>query len=236
MRTFFHFLVSVVLLFTFSSCEKEDTDTIEGQIIDAISNQPIEGVRIKVDATKSPTSMGIINGGRRETVGNAITDKNGYYKSNLKLFNGAERLQIFINENNQKQGYTDGEIDVSLSALNKGGNTTFNRSLNPTAILKIKFINTSPQSNADRFSLLYGCNCESGHTKGILKTEICGSVSESEGIQWVGQDVCGIYTIEAIAEKKAGFSWYVMKNGETKYFKDSVLVKQGVINNYLLNY
>lgn len=49
-------------------------------------------------------------------------------------------------------------------------------------------------------------------------------------------DVCGVYTIEAVAGRKSDFSWYVTKNNETKLFLDSVFVERGVVNNFLINY
>src|SRR5690606_26562537 len=91
-------LISFALIFC--SCVKENIDIfiIEGYITDSISHQPIGGVPIRVDAIKSPSGMGIVSGGNRETVGQATTDKKGYYKAKLKVFKGAQRLQIFLNE------------------------------------------------------------------------------------------------------------------------------------------
>lgn len=232
-----YLILLMSLLILLSSCDREDIDifTIEGKIIDDVSLQPIEGVQIRVDAIKSPSGMGIITDGRRETVGVATTDRNGYYKAKLKIFQGAQYLEIFVNENNKKEGYTTGYIDASLSNLNKGVNTTFNHAISPTAILKIKFVNTSPQTESDKF-ILNWCNCGQGLTKGVLNRESCGTVKESEGGQWIGKDVCGVYTIEAVAGRKSDFSWYVTKNNETKLFLDSVYVERGVINEFLINY
>lgn len=237
MKAIPNLILLLSLCIVFSSCEKEDAEiyVIEGRITDDISNQPIEGVQIQVDAVKSSSGMGLITDGRRETVGEATTDRNGYYKANLIVFNDAQRLEMSINENNLKEGYTDGYIDASLSSLSKGGNTTFNHTLSPTAILKIKFVNANPQTNTDKF-ILNWCNCGQGLTKGILNRESCGTVKESEGGQWIGQDVCGIYTIEAVAGRKSDFSWYVTKNNETKLYLDSVFVERGVLNEFLINY
>ncbi|WP_161890551.1 carboxypeptidase regulatory-like domain-containing protein [Pontibacter russatus] len=237
MKTINFLILLISLLIVISSCERKDVDIfiIEGQITDDISNQPIEGVEIRVDAIKSSSGMGIISNGKRKTVGKATTDRNGYYKAKLKVFNGAQRLEISINENNKKEGYADGYLDASLSTLNKGASTIFNHAISPTAILKIKFINTSPQSNADKF-ILNWCNCGQGLTKGIINRENCGTVKESEGGQWIGEDVCGVYTIEAVAGRKSDFSWYVTKNNETRLFLDSVFVARGVLNEFLINY
>jgi hypothetical protein len=233
-----YLILLLSLLVVFSSCEKEDVDVfiIEGQITDDITNQPIDGVQISIDAIKSSSGMGIITDGKRKAVGKATTDRNGYYKAKLKVFNEAQRLELFINEGYQRQGYTDGKLGASLSALNKGGNTTFNHALSPTAILKIKFVNTSPQTDTDRFILNWWNGGPYGTTRGILNTESCGTVKESEGGQWIGQDACGVYTIEAVAGRKSDFSWYVTKNNETKLFLDSVFVERGVVNDFLINY
>ncbi|MBX0334457.1 carboxypeptidase-like regulatory domain-containing protein [Pontibacter sp. HSC-14F20] len=237
MKTINYPVLLLSLLIMFSSCEKEDIDIfiIEGQIRDDLSNQPIEGVHISVDAIKSPSGMGIITDGKRKRVGEATTDKNGYYKARLKVFQEAQLLEISINENNKKEGYTDGYIDASLSTLNKGGSTNFSHTLSPTATLKIKFVNASPQTDADKFMLNW-CNCGQGLTKGIIKRESCGTVQESEGGQWIGKNVCGVYTIEAVAGRKSDFSWYVTKNNETKLYLDSVFVERSVLNEFLINY
>lgn len=238
MKTSYYVAALISFFVVFSSCKREDVDifTIEGYITDDISNQPIEGVLVRVDAIKSSSGMGIITDGKRKTVGEATTDGNGYYKLKLKVFVEAQRLEIFINEYYQGQGYTDGKLGASLSTLNKGGNNTINHALSPTALLKIKFVNTSPQSDTDKFSLFWFNGGPYGTTKGILNTEICGTVKESEGGQWIGQDACGIYTIEAVAGRKSDLSWYVTKNNEPKMFLDSVFVERGVVNDFLINY
>ncbi len=230
-------LLLILLLLVLSSCEKEKTDnyTIEGQVRDDITNLPVEGVHISVDAIKPSSGMGIITDGKRKTVGEVTTDRNGYYRANLKVFQEAQRLEISINDNNRKEGYTDGYLDVSLSALNKAGSTTLSHTLSPTALLQIKFVNTSPQSDADKFMLNW-CNCGQGLTKGILNKESCGTVKESEGGQWIGKDVCGIYTIEAVAGRRTDFSWYVTKHNETKLILGSVFVERGVLNEFLIQY
>jgi hypothetical protein len=237
MKRINYLILFMSLLIVFSSCEREDIEVfiIEGKIIDNVSNQPIEGIQVRVDAIKPSSGMGIITDGRRETVGGATTDRNGYYKAKLKVFHEAQYLEIFINENNKKEGYTTGYIDASLSTLNKSVNTTFNHAISPTAILKIKFVNTSPQTDSDKF-ILNWCNCGQGLTKGILNRESCGTVKESEGGQWIGKDVCGIYTIEAVAGRESDFSWYVTKNNVTKLVLSSVYVERGVINEFLINY
>ena len=133
--------MSVTLIF--SSCVREDVDvfTIEGYITDEISNQPIAGVPIKLVAIKSPSGMGIINGSKSETAGQATTNENGYYKTKLKVIKEANSLILSINEGHLRDGYTYADIPISLSDLRKGSNSTFSHALSPTAILKIKFVN-----------------------------------------------------------------------------------------------
>lgn len=237
MKTVTNIMLLILVCLVFSACEKEDVKIydIEGKITDDILNQPIEGVHITIDAVKSPSGMGVITSGRRETVGETTTDISGYYKVRLVVFDEAQRLEIAINENSQKEGYTDGFIDASLSSLSKGVKNMLSHKLSPTAILKIRFANTSPQSDTDKF-ILNWCNCGQGLTKGILNRESCGAVKESEGGQWVGKDVCGVYTVEAVAGRKSHFSWYVTENNETKLYLDSVFVERGVLNEYVIHY
>ena len=113
----------IILIFSIaflnSSCEKDiETMTIEGTIRDEASLEPIAGILIFVDATKSPSGMGLL-GGKRESVGQGTTDLKGYYKIKLRVFKEAENLDLFINGANFKEGYVSIQPNVSLLTLNR---------------------------------------------------------------------------------------------------------------------
>ncbi|HEY5236414.1 MAG TPA: carboxypeptidase-like regulatory domain-containing protein, partial [Rhabdochlamydiaceae bacterium] len=88
-RNIFLLFLSIVIIF---SCKKEDIETItvEGVVRDDASRAPLAGVFISIDRIKSPSGMGIITDGRRETVGRTTTNANGSYKVKLKVFKEAE--------------------------------------------------------------------------------------------------------------------------------------------------
>lgn len=229
------FLLSLVIV-SFS-CKKEEIDPliVEGTIKDDITGDPIIGISINIDALKSPSSMGIITDGRRKTVGQAITDARGYYKVKLKLFKEAERLEFSLNSGNLKEGYVDTQHIVYLSEINKNGNNKIDFLLSPTGLLQIKFKNVQPASASDFFYFGW-FDSGKGVTKGILKKENCGTVAENEAFTWTGKEVCGVYTIETIAEEYVDVYWIVKENGITKRYTDTAYVKRGIINEFTLNY
>ncbi|WP_242917563.1 Ig-like domain-containing protein [Pontibacter liquoris] len=225
--------MSVTLIF--SSCVREDVDvfTIEGYITDEISHQPIAGVPITFIAIKSPSGMGILNGGNSETAGQATTNEKGYYKAKLKVIKEANGLEMQINEDHLREGYMYITHPIPISDLRKGSNSTFSHTLSPTAILKIKFVNISPVSDLDEFQLLWSTP---GWAKGIIDKQSCGTVKESEVNKWIGKDVCGVYTIDVVAGYKKDIDWMVTKNNIERRFSDSVYVKLGEINEFQINY
>lgn len=222
-------------VFLNSSCEKEmDAIIIEGIIREEGSNKPIAGIQIFVAAIESSPGMGII-GGRRDYVGQGTTDPVGYYRIKLKVFKKAERLDFDINAAHAKGGYVYTQQAVYLSDLNRRGNNNLDFSLSPVAVLKIKFKNASPVSDFDLFNFSYDSD-GNGWVKGIVKKESCGAVAINEGANWIGKDVCGEYTVEAIADKAARVHWTVIKNNVTRQYIDSAYIRRGVINEFSINY
>lgn len=67
-RYFFILFLTLTIIF---SCKKENIETIsvEGVVTDDASNQPLPGMFISIDGIKSPSGMGLITDGKRETVG-----------------------------------------------------------------------------------------------------------------------------------------------------------------------
>lgn len=231
-------LIILLLLITVTfSCTKEgiDTVTVEGVVRDDASKDPLVGIYISIDGIKSPSGMGIITDGKRETVGRTTTDANGYYKVKLKVFKEAERLEFYLNPGKIREGYVDRQQDIYLSSINKSGSNKVDLSLSPTALLKINFKNASPVSNSDFFYFGWYAN-GNGWTKGIIQKDNCGTVAASEALTWTGKDVCGNFTVETIAEQYSHVYWTVTKSGITKQYGDSVLVKRGIINQFSLNY
>ncbi|PVY39507.1 carboxypeptidase-like regulatory domain-containing protein [Pontibacter virosus] len=234
MRYKIHLIILLLLLLLTGSCERYDVDifTIEGYVTDEL-NQPVAGIAIGVDAVKTPSGMGIITDGKRKSAGNATTQENGYYSAKLKVFKDADRLEVALNEN-MLDGYTYRTESAYLPTLNSKGKNTLNFTLYTTAILRIKFVNTKPASDNDTFKFYYyGIWTGKPHTR---KMESCATVQENDNFQWIGKDVCGIYTVEAIVGDEAPIVWYVTKNGETKEFRATILIERGVVNEYLIQY
>src|ERR1035437_4131737 len=221
MKKILHLLL--LPLFLITSCSKEATDSfkIEGLVRDEITLKPIPGVEIFASAVSG------VGFGRNENVGQAITDADGYYKLKLKVFKGAERLDLYVNGGSVKEGYN--EIQQSLYPP---ASTVVDFKLSPTAILKIKFKNISPVSDKDFF--YFGSDETAG--KGLIRKEICGTVMPSDAYTWKGKDVCGIQTIEKLAERFTRIYWAVTKNNIITNYRDSVYVNRGVINEFSLNY
>ena len=233
-RHLFLFLISIGIIV---SCKKEGIETIsfEGVVKDDVSQQPLAGVSISVDAIKSPTGTGIVTDGKRETVGRTRTDANGRYKVQLNVFKEAERLEFWLNPGQPKEGYVDRQQDIYKSDLIGSGSIKMDFSLSPTALLKIRFKNASPVSEADFFYFSRHTN-STGSTKGVLQKENCGSVPASEALTWTGKDVCGTFTEETIAEQYTHVYWTVKKSGITKQYQDSVFIKRGRVNEFSINY
>lgn len=234
MRYKLHLISLLLLILLTGSCERHDVDifTIEGYVTDEL-NQPVAGIAIGVDAVKTPSGMGFITDGKRKSAGNATTLQNGYYSAKLKVFKDADRLEVALNEN-MRDGYTYWTESAYLSTLNSKGKNTLNYTLNASAILRIRFVNTSPASDDDSFKLYYfGIETGKPHTR---KKESCGTVQENDNFLWVGKDVCGIYTFEAVVGDEAPIVWYVTRNGETKEFRAKILIERGVVNEYLIQY
>jgi hypothetical protein len=234
LRHSFILFLSIAIIF---SCKKEGVETIsvEGVITDDASKQPLSGVLMSIDAIKSPSGMGIITDGKRETVGRTTTDANGYYKVKLKVFNEAQHLEFYLNPGKLKKGYVDRQQDIYLSDLNGAGSNRVDFTLSPTALLKIKFRNTNPVSDTDFFYFGWNANGNGG-TKGIVQIETCGTVAVSEALTWTGKDVCGTFTVETIAEQNSHVYWTVKKGGVTKQYSDSVFVKRDIVNEFSVNY
>ncbi len=230
-------IILLLTIFTFFSCTKEAVDviTIEGVLLDRASRQPIPGVSIIIDGVKSSSSWGIITDGKRETVGRTATNASGYYQIKMRIFKEAERLEFHLNQQEQREGYVAAQESVDLAALSSGGTNKTDFLLSPTALLKIRFKNTSPVSNADFFYFNWFYN-GGGWTKGVLQRENCGSVVPSQALTWTGMDVCGVFTAETIAEQTTQLSWTVKKAGITNNYYDSIYVNRGVVNEYILNY
>lgn len=220
------------LVFISSSCKKEvDTITVEGFIKDEVSAEPVNGIQIFVAAIEpSSSGMGTI-GGRRENVGQGITASRGYYKIKLKVFKNTERLNFDINAARLKEGYVYRQQGVYTTTLNKQGNNSLDFTLSAIALLKIKFKNTVPNSNADLFNFSY-TSIGNGWYKGILKKESCGTVEVNESADWIGKDVCVEYIVEAMAEKTTQVYWHVLKNSVNSLNIDSIYIKRGVLNEF----
>jgi hypothetical protein len=205
-------LAIVAFAFINSSCEKEvETVIIEGFIKDYNSLEPIAGIQIFVDAIQS--GMGLLDG-RRESVGKGTTNMEGYYQIKLRIFKEAENIELFINAANSNGGYVSIQPNISLTSINRSGNNTLNFLLNSTALLKIKFKNLNPVGDSDLFHFSWYSN-GAGTTKGILQKENCGTVVQNEAASWIGKDVCGQFTIDAIAENATYIYWTVRKNNVT---------------------
>ncbi|TXK36663.1 carboxypeptidase regulatory-like domain-containing protein [Pontibacter qinzhouensis] len=229
--------LSILFLLTlvFSSCERRDIDvfTLEGYLTDEVSGKPVPGVHIRIDGLKSPSGMGIITDGKRKTAGQAVTDNTGYFKAKLKVFKAAEQLELFIN-NNYKEGYAFTKHHISLSGLDRSSKNRVELTLNPTALLKVKFRNANPVSDEDTFRFAY-YGSGTGKTS-IQGRENCGTVEESEHFTWTGKDVCGIYILEAVAGYETTVYWSVTKNNETKQYHAKVFVERDVLNEFSINY
>lgn len=140
-----------------------------------------------------------------------------------------------MNPRKLKKGYVDIQRDINLSDLNRSGSNKINFTLSPTALLKIKFKNQYPVSDADFFYFGWYAN-GNGWAEGIVQQESCGSVVASDALTWTGVDVCGTFTIVTIVERYTEVYWTVIKSGITKQFSDSVFVKRDIINEFSLNY
>ena len=228
-------LISPTFSCTQEGIESKETISVEGVVRDDASKAPLAGIHISIDGIKSPSGMGIITDGKRETVGRTTTDANGFYKVKLKVFKEAERLEFYLNPGKLKEGYVDRQQDIYLLTINKGGSNKVDLALSPTALLKIKFKNASPVSDSDFFYFGWYAN-GNGWTTGIKQKDNCGTVEASEALTWTGKDVCGNFTVETIAEQYTHVYWTVKKSEITTQFGDSVLVKRGIINEFSLNY
>jgi len=221
------FLIALLpLVCLISSCSKEPTDTIiiEGIVRDDLTLKSIRGVSVSASAVSA------VGFGRNEEVGRTITDADGHYRLQLKIFKEAERLDFDINGGNLTDGYT--YIQESIYTPLPDHHLLDFR-LNPTALLKIKFKNATPVSNSDFF--YFGWD-GTGWTKGIVNKEYCGSIMPSQASTWTGKDVCGIYTIERIAERTTLIYWSVTKNNIITNYRDTVYVRRGIVNEFSLNY
>ena len=208
--------------------------TIEGFINDQASLEPVAGVQIFVHAIKSPPGMGFL-GGKRESVGSGTTNSRGYYKIKMKVFKEAERIELFINGANLRAGYVYIQPIVYLPTLNRHGSNTLNYLLSPTALLKIKFKNLNPVSDTDFFSFSWYYTGQ-GLPKGVLQKESCGTIVQSEAGTFTGKDVCGEYTVDAVAESASYIYWTVRKNNVATQHIDPIFVRRGIVNTFVLNY
>lgn len=233
-------LIVILFLAIISSCKKQaieaDIITIEGVVKDEASKEPIAGIVIKVDGIKSPSGMGIITDGKRKAAGRTSTDANGYYKITLTVFKEAERLEFYLNPANLKEGYVEDQQNINLSNINKSDKNKVDFTLSPTSVLKIKFKNANPVSDADFFHFSWLAKNGHGSPKGLIQKENCGSVTATEALTWTGKDVCGIFTAETFAEKYIYVYWSAKKSGIIKQYLDSVFVKRGMVNEFYLNY
>lgn len=232
-----YILIACLSFIYVTSCKKENQDkvVVEGIILDDQSKKPLDGIVIYIDGIKTPSGMGIITDGKRERVGQTTTDVNGHYRVDLKLFKSVERLAFYINPAHRKEGYADRHTDTDLSSINVNAVSRFDFTLHPTALLEVKFKNVNPVSDSDRF---YFSNYSGGFggTRGTIKLENCGSITPKDSFFWIGKDVCGTSTIDAMAGLYTYVFWTVEKNAIRKQFKDSVYVKKGVVNSLNINY
>lgn len=178
--------------------------------------------------------MGVINGGKRETLATTQTDTNGHFKLQMEVFKAAERLEIRFNELLEKTGYVYSSKSIDIAAISLKGDNKMDFTLSPTATLQIKFKNTNPIDEYDLFNFNWWTD-GSASTKGILQNENCGTVIE-EPKGWTGKDVCGTRTVETIAEKPTAIYWTVTKNGTTTKYSDSVYAKRDQTTGYTINY
>ncbi len=234
-----HYATLFLLIVVFISCSKEPTETItiEGTVQDEVSQQPLSNIYIIIDGIKSATSGfgGIIGNGERKNVGNVTTDVNGHFTVKLKVFKGADRLNFYLNPEHINKGCTENQEDLYLSNITSNGNFV-NFKLSPTSQLKVSFKNANPVSDADFFYFTYAVFFGKGGAAGIIKEENCGTIKHDEAITWTGKDVCGIFTIETLAERYTHISWLVKKNGITKQYYDSVYVKRAAVSQFSINY
>jgi len=121
-----------------------------------------------------------------------------------------------------------------LSTINRKGHNTIDFNLTPIALLKIKFKNDTPVSNADFF--YFSWSAEDFGSRGSVNEENCGSVIPSEARTWTGMDVCGSITVKTAAERPILVGWTVKKNNITKEYYKSVYVKRGTDNEFNINY
>jgi hypothetical protein len=214
-----------------------DLMAIEGIVRDDVSNQPIAGVEIYIDAVKPPSGMGILSDARRDHVGETLTDQNGNYKLNLKIFKEAVRLEVRVNREQKKSIYADGGSFLDLSALNRNGSNKTDFALSPVALLEIRFRNVNPVSDLDKFYFdWYPSPGSNGSGRGKIQEQNCGTIQPGLASIWTGKDVCGSITVETTAERYTHIEWTVNKNGVANHYRDSVLVKLGMANEYSINY
>ena len=222
----------VISLFAMNCKKQEVTKTIivEGVVRDNISNAPVAGIGISIDAIKSPTSMGISASGRRENAEKLVTDNNGYYYAKLKVFQDAETLEFNFNQFPYVStiGYERMSRDLEIVNLKPSESNNIDFLISPMTVLKIEFKNTNPQNDSDRFSCIIPGN--------LINIENCGSINPTEALSWVGRNVCGIYNCETYAEKLTRVFWSYRENGISYNRIDSMLTKRNVINVIQLEY
>ncbi|MBX3242215.1 MAG: carboxypeptidase regulatory-like domain-containing protein [Chitinophagaceae bacterium] len=215
------------------SCEKlaGNRIIIEGVVRDAASGAPVPGVRISVDAIKPSSGWGIITDGRREGVAAAITDNEGYYNVSFKVFHGAQYLDFFLSPADPN-AYTS-----NLETMHEipRGETLRDFEISPIGLLKISFKNVNPVSDDDFFYFNWFNNGK-GWVNGQAVRENCGTIQVSDAVTWKGKDVCGVWTVQTIAESTTRISWTVEKNGIRKEYRDSIFVKRDKTAEYVLNY
>ena len=230
-RTFFIILLASSLL-AMNCKKKEATKTIivEGIIKDNISNAPVAGIGISIDAIKSPTSMGMSISGRRENIEKLETDINGYYYAKLKVFQDAETLEFNFNRfpHVPAIGYESMSRYLEIVNLKPSASNNIDFLISPITILKIKFENMIPQSDSDRFSCIIPGN--------LIDIENCGSVNPTEALNWAGANVCGTYNCETYAEKITKVFWSYRENSISYNRIDSILTKRNIINVIQLEY
>ncbi|KAA3438234.1 hypothetical protein [Rufibacter hautae] len=229
-------LIPLVLLACFQfSClqEEEDKDrfTVEGFIKDDVNHQPVPEVDILVMAM----TPGGLFGGSQESVGTGKTDARGYYNIKIKANEGAERLDFHVNGDYSFQEYAYMTRSLYTKDLNRSRSNHYDLPISPATLLKIKFKNTHPYSDA---VLFYFGHTSTGNGAPLPKAETvnCGTVLMTEAGTYIGKDVCGVHTSWTLADRNTTIYWTVRKNGVYTQKSEKVLAQRGKAYEFTIEY
>ena len=231
--------LNLIFLLIFSlltvSCEKQNNSKsiiVKGVIRDQISNRPVADIKIFISAIKSPSGMGIIAGGRRESITQVVTDNNGRFYANLEVFDEAESLEFKINEFSismpSPNNYDSKSSAYKISDMNLTSPNSIDFYILPLTNLRIEFKNTLSQNDSDFFQCII--------PRRILSIENCGIVKPTEALNWEGANVCGVYNCETYADTMTRIVWRYRENGIFYDKRDSIFTKRNVNNIIKLEY